>query len=352
MFNKTKVTDNIFGLVGIKPSNDTTLPDVSDENQESRSGRYFTDSPYVNLRWMYETMDVVNSDEEVFNAYLDSLQKEAISDVMDAIITQPAYIDRQVLYQFSNNKIEVEQLPYGFVGYRIEKSLDKNVAFEIIRCLLEFEGEGTIRLALFNTAKKTPIKQSELITISSSLQEVVLNWKIDYSDVFFQGDFYFGYLTQGLTVVPLARKYEFANRMSSIAHLRFTPIEVLTEEATLFDLTKVNASSNCWGLNPDIFVYYDYTDLVIRNERLFAVAIQKQYTINIIQKYIASGRSNRDERIATENLSLMIAQVEGLDGKMEGLIPSLKKDIIRLSQELKALQNGYFVHGFTMIDRS
>jgi len=242
-------------------------------------------------------------------------------------------------------------LPDGFVGSRIQKSLDKNIAFEITRCLLEFSGTGNIELLLFNSAVKAPIF-SKVVAVASGQQVVALNWRLDNTGTYFQGDYFFGYITKDLTVLPFKRDYESANRISVISHLCFTPIVVSgVQTKELFDLSKINNVSESWGLNPDVTVFNDYTDLVIQNEMLFATAIQTQMVINSIQQYIASERSNRTERMSNDRLNLLIAQLEGVPDQITGLIPTLRKDVAMLNKELKRIINGYFASGF-MLNRT
>jgi hypothetical protein len=349
MFDKSKVTENLFGLVGF--DNPATPYDIVDvDNQEARSGRTATENPFCKIPQLKETQDDVNITDVAFNEFLTKLQKKSISDVVDSVIIDPSYIDRQLLYQNVNNKINTETFLANFVGYRINKSKEKNVAFEITRCILEFEGTGDIELVLFNSAISEPIK-SETVTITKKTQTVQLDWKIDNSGDYFQGDFFIGYFTDGLTVKPYERDYQSSNVRSVITHLCFTPISVNGTAGQLFDLDNIDNQSECWGLNPDISVYYDYTDLIIQNERLFAPAIQLQMCINTIQHYIASGRSNRTERISREQLNMLVAQLEGVNDSIEGLKPTVKKEVYSLSKQLKRLVDGYFPKGFILNSR-
>ncbi len=353
MFNKTKVTSKLFGLVGLQNPTDPDYAIVDIDNQEARSGRTATENPYCKIKYLKETQDEYNVTPEQFNEYLKGLQNKAITDVVDKVLVEPSYIDRQLLYQYPNNKTVAETLPNGFVGYRIQKSIDKNVAFEITRCFFEFFHTGNITLLLFNTSNSQPIFEQE-VTITGSNQVVDLNWRVDNTDGYFQGDFYLGYFTEGLTVQPIKRDYELANKRSVITHLHLTPILVTSIETSgvLFDLDGIQNTDECYGINPDITVFYDYTDLIMQNEMLFAPAIQLQFIINCIQAYISSSRSNRTERLSQDQLSLIIAQLEGVQGQITGLIPTLKKELTALDKQLKRIIKGYFSQGFEMDYRS
>lgn len=346
MFDKNKVADSLFGLVGFKTPADPQYI-VSSENQESRSGRFATDSPYCKISQLAAVQDYYLADNTQFNEYLTGLQKRSISDVVDRVINEPSYIDRQVLYQFANNKVKTETLPDGFVGYKIRKSLEKNVAFEITRIFLEFQGTGDFELLLFNSSQKEPV-ESKTISVTGAQQVEQLNWRVDNTGDYFQGDWYLGYLTDGLTITPFEREYERSKMISTITHLHFQPMYFVGATRELFDLEDTDNAFECWGLNPDITVFNDYTDLIIENEMLFASAIQQQMVINSVQEVIASARSNREQQIAEENLSFLIAQLEGVEGSITGMIPTLQKELTMLSKQIKRLADGYFASGFQL----
>lgn len=349
MFNRTKITNSLFGLVGIESPANPKYDVIDSANQESRSGRLVTNNPYVKVEYLLSNLDYKDSDDTQTNEFLSSLQKKAISDVVDRVLMEPDYIDRQVLYQYPNNKNEVEVLPASsFVGYRITKSNEKNVAFEIPRIFLEFEGTGDIELLLFNTAVKEPIKQ-KTITITSSQQVEPLGWRLDDTDNFFQGEYYIGYLTDGLTVQPIKRDYQKANIKSCITHLSFSNMYVTGVTSNeLFDLSKEQGASESFGLNPDVTVFNDYTNLIMQHEAIFAPAIELQFVINCIETYIASDRSNREERLSTDRVNFLVAQIEGVPDRIIGYKPTLSKTITSLSKQIKRLKDGMFSYGFEL----
>ena len=351
MFNKTKVTDSLLGLVGYNNPINPKYAIIDASNQTSRSGRFATENPYCKIEYLKETQDYKDASDVEFNIFLDGLQKRSIAEVMDKVLIESDYIDRQVLYQFSNNKTETDALlADSFMGYRINKSLEKNVAFELPRVFLEFEGAGDIELLLFNSAVKEPI-ESKLVTITSTQQIEELGWRVDDTGNYFQGQWYFGYISNSVTgtVTPIKRNYESSLSMSCITHLSFESISapnVTTNE--LWDLDNVDGAEECWGLNPDVVVFNDYTDLVIQHQAIFAPAIQLQMTINSIQEYISSLRSNRTQRIAEEQLNLVIAQLEGVPDRITGLIPTLHKEVRSLNKQLLRLTKGMFATGFEL----
>jgi hypothetical protein len=349
MFNKKKVTDNLVGLVGCEnPINpDYAILDVN--NTESRSGRFATENPYFKIEYLKDTQDYKDASDIEFNTFLLGLQKSAIAEVMDKVLMPVDYIDRQLLYQYTNNKTATDTLPASsFVGYRLTKSLEKNVAFELPRIILEFEGTGDVELLLFNSAVKDPIF-STTVSITKTQQVEKLGWRIDDTGNTFQGEWYLGYLTDGLTVAPIKRDYQKSNCKSVITHLCYENIQVGdTIVNELFDLDDIESAEQCWGLNPDTIVFNDYTDLVIQHEALFAAAIQGQMVINGIQHYIASLRSSRTQRMSEDQLNLLIAQLEGIPDRIAGLIPTLHKEVRALNTQIERVIKGMFSTGFEL----
>lgn len=352
MFNRTKAITKLFGEVGWKQPINPEYFILDSENLESRSGRKFTDNRFVKVEILQDTSDYKDATQEEFNQDLKDLQNESITSVLDQVFGNPEYIDRQLLYQFPNNKIDTDNLPSGFVGYRIYQSLDKTQAFEITRDLLEFDGNGTITLAIYNSSKKEPLFTKE-VTITSTQQEVELNWRLDNTTQFYKGEYYYGYLTNGVSIKPIKRDYENANYMSVITGLKFENIQVIYTPETneIFNLNDINEVSECWGLNPDVTVYDDYTDIITQNSFLFATAIQLQGQIKALEQYLSSIRSNRNERIAEEFENKIVIELDGLHSDnitKIGIKQLLVKEISRAQEEIKKLKDGYFTNGYLL----
>ena len=346
MVDKTKIVDEIYGIVGVDTPLDPSFTLVIDaDNLESRTGYKATDNAFVKLQYLLDVQDDPEVSDADFNILLKRIQQSAISDVMNRVFNKASFIDRNLLYKYAINKVDTEVLPAGFVGYRIQVADEKNICFEIKRILLNFSGAGNVKLLLFNTAKDSPIEE-KLITISSTHQEVELNWVIDNSDDYYKGEYYLGYLTQALVVVPFERNYQLSNVRSSITHLSFESVQ-FTGHATelLPDLEQKEGSSNTWGLNPDFFVRDDFTDLAIQNENIFGQAINVQMQIKILSEYLATKRSNRGQRNA-EDASKLVVEIDGQSESTGVPKKGLKKELIghifHIQNEMKKLRVGYF----------
>jgi len=346
MIKVDKISTSLYGIVGLRQPFNPTYDLIDDDNQISRSGLFVTDNPFVKIEYLFSSQDYKDIDFADFNVYLKRIQESSIINVCHKVFNRFDYLDRILLYKNAQNKVNQEVLNDGFVGYRIKVSDDDNIAFKIKRVLLDFDTVGDFKLMLFNTSKLEPLFSQD-ITITDKTQEVELNWDVDNSGITYKGDYYLGYIKTGTTPIPYTRDYENSERMSCISHLDIEKVQCkdhLTE--TLFDLDDEDSLSEDVGINPDIVVYEDFTDLVISNEMLFARAIQLDMTIAILRESSNSLRSNGTERQGEQQAMRILAEIEGQKGQdvltITGLRPLLMSELNQLEVQIDRLKTGYF----------
>lgn len=345
MFKATKIATGLLGIVGFRQPYNPTYAILDADNILSDSGLYVNDNPYAKIEFIKDNQDYKDISDEDFNLLLKDMQKSSIISVCNQVFNEFDFIDRNVIYKNASNKTEVETLPNGFVGYKIKVSSAKNTAFNINRVILDFDGTGTFDLLLFNTGKKDALL-TKTITIASDNQVEELNWELDNTNTTYKGDYYIGYVTDGITVTPFKREWNNANLMSNFKELCLEKVYVTNHTSNeLFDLTLVNGLSKDTGLNLDISVYDDYTDFILNNKMLFAKAISLEFTIRCLQMYVSSLRSNGNERKAQELYQKIMVEIEGTKGSdslisVTGLREQVLGEISQLKQEVKKLKTG------------
>tara|TARA_R110000737_G_scaffold346488_1_gene376346 strand:- start:689 stop:1756 length:1068 start_codon:yes stop_codon:yes gene_type:complete len=345
MFNKNKI-DTLYGIVGLRGSDNPLYQILDAANLASASGYFVDDNPYCKVELYKDNQDYSEITDLEFNTNIKNLQESAISSVCNAVFSDSDYIDRQVLYRYAQNKVNTESLPVGFIGYKITPNDTKSLAFSITRDILSFNGTGDIELMIFNSSKKEVVF-SQIVPIISDHQVVELDWTLDDTDGLYKGEYYYGYNTNGLTVQPYKRDYNNSNIESIISDLYIENIFVNGHDSnTLFDLTAIEGNSLSTGLNPDITVYEDYTDLILNNKKLFAKAINLDMQIKMIGFNLASIRSNKTQRLGEAMVVRMLQEIDGQSGdgvvKIAGLRPMLIGEVKRLSKEIESLRDGYF----------
>ena len=353
MFNKEKIETALFGLVGFRQPYDPDYAILEPDLLTSRSGYYVTDNPYAKIEFFKDTIDYKDISDSDFNELLRDYERSAIADVCLQVFDKPSYIDRNLFYRFASNIGDgMDDIVDGFIGYRIQVADKKNIAFDIKRVFLEFDLNGgsgeSIDIMLFNSALNTPI-YTESVVVTGDNQEVELDWTIDNTDGYYKGEFYLGYVydSGSVSYKPIKRDYNCANVLSVFTYLNIEEVKVPGHStATLFNLEDYEGLSESTGLNFDVTVYDDYTDLIIQNERLFANAVKMQTTINMISSYVASLRSNRNQRKSEEHIIRVIQEIEGQNEvgtvKIVGLRQQLNAQLHSIKKEIHKLQKGYF----------
>ena len=319
MFDVSKIKNSLSGLIGFKQPFNPEYAIINASNQLSESGYFVNSNPFAKIEYIKDCQDYAGISDVDFNTVLSDIVENSAVNVANQVFTESSYIDRQVLYKYALNKNETEALPNGFIGFRIEIDDTKSVAFNITRVFLDFEGTGDVTLLLFNSAQKTVLKQ------------------------------------KGFALTPYKRNYENSDIMSYTTHLNIEKIITPNHNTNvLFDLSKVEFLNENTGLNLDISVYDEFTDLIIQNRFLFSRAIFLSSVISSLQIYMTSLRSNRNERQAEELYKKVLVEVEGTRAgdniiSVKGLRPQLLSEISDIKAELTKIKEGYLGNGFNVI---
>lgn len=355
MFDVSKIKNSLSGLVGYKQPFNPEYAIVDANNLLSESGYRVNDNHFAKIEYIKDCQDYASISDADFNTVLNDIVENSAVDVINQVFSEPSYIDRNLIYRYALNKNETDSLPYGFVGYRIRVDDTKSIAFKVTRVLMDFQGTGTFNILLFNSAQKTVLQEKE-VNIASDREEVVLDWVLNDTDSVYKGEYFIGYIKdESFDLLPYKRNYENSNVMSVITHLKIDKVFVPNHTTeTLFDLSQVNFLDYSTGLNFDISVYDDFTDLVVQNRFLFARAIFLSSVINCLQIYMASLRSNMNERQADDLYKKILVEVEGMKGgdnviTVKGLKPQLLSEISQIKAEIQSIKEGYLGNGYEVI---
>lgn len=357
MFNVSKIQADLYGVVGWRQPLNPDFAKLDAANIASRSGEFVTNNPHCKIEYLYDNQDYSALSDAEFNTILKQMQEDSIANICHRIFDRPDYIDRQVLFPYAQNRVETDTLQAGFVSHKIRVSVEKNIAFEIKRVLLDFEGAGDIKIMLFNTSQDTPLF-SQTVTISSTHQVQELNWRVDNSGETYKGEYYIGYLTNTGsigTLKPFKRDYENSDIQAVITHLDIDQYEFVGHTTeTLPDLTDEESMDESIGLNLDITVYDDFTDLIIQNEVLLGHAINLDLQIKCLELYMSTLRINFNADNSELKLLRTIQIVEGVNSgesavRVTGIRPQLSRAVNNIKKELDKLTHGYF-GGRIMVD--
>ena len=364
MINSTTLSTKLAGLIGIRNPYNPAYAIIDNANQASRSGLYITDNPFIKIESIKDSQDYSDITDADFNDFLRNKLATSTVNVANAVFNKPDYIDRQLIYKNALNKfsqtvtpntapggnyVNSYIIPDGFSCYWFQVSQEKNIAFKIERVFLEFNGTGNLTLYLYNTADVTTPLQTKVININKPFQEVLLDWICDNTGAGYKGDYYLGYFKSECdpSLQPFKREYREAVLMSTIDRVTYfrANFGLFTDKTKPFDLVRLTSYAYYNGVNPDITVYEDYTDMIIQNEKLFARAIQLDCQISLLSESIATLRSNKNERMSQAYAAQIMAQIEGETGegnvKVKGLRPQFYGAIGSIRKEFEKLAQGY-----------
>lgn len=378
MINPATLSTRLTGLVGFKQPYNPKYAILDAPNQASRSGLYVTDNPFVKIEAIKDSQDYDCITDDDFNNFLRNKLTTSIVNVANAVFSDNDFIDRQLIYKHALNKysnvptyngavepgtenpVNTYNLPPGFQCYWFQVNQGKNIAFKIQRVFMEFNGVGPLTLYLYNTANLSKPLQKQTINVTGPITEVLLDWVCDNSaqGAGYKGDYYLGYFTNEAInsgLQPFKREYREAILMSRIDNFIYyrSAFQNFTDPTKPFDLMGYSPYNYYNGINPDISLYEDFTDLMIQNEKLFARAIQLDCQISMLSESVASIRSNRNERMSMAYAAQIMAQIEGEDGEGNVKVTGLKKQffgaLATIKKELKKLKEGYEADGLITV---
>lgn len=359
MLNIEKIQESLAGLVGVRPSLDDNYGFIV---SGSSSGLYLNDVELFDIKFFVDNLSTLDKDPSLISsAWVDS-EKSAIANTVNSIFNKPDFIDRQVMFRHAFDSSSVSDvLSERFYGYEIEVSERKNVSFTISRVLVEAFGNGTIRIGLYASGHSLALYSKEIEFPSHAMPFYVdLNWTINNAVDLIQSQFddvspYKGKYWIGITNIDatdmrvFTRDYERGLLMSQISDLSIKRV-ISDTNPTEWEKNETTDLHN--GLNFDITVNYDYTDLVLNNKNLFAKAIQLNWAMSVLRMALNSTRSNRNQRVSSELYAQILLVINGNRNfnsqRVYGLHEMLLGEIARVQSEIDKMINGYELGGIVL----
>lgn len=359
MIEVTKIQNGLFGLVGLRQPLDPSLPTLDASITSSESNLFVDDVPPFKLKLFLDTQDYAGIDATQLNALLEQTQKTAIANVMYKCFDQADYIDQNYLFSRASTRTNIEDTLTGYIyGYKIQVSDTKNVAFKIGKCQLEYSFDNAtidVEIVLMNSFLPDPI-HTKAVTLTSKAQIVDLNFTINNTNDDYKGDYYLMIYPVNPTdrLEPFKRDYEDGNFMNHLSELTVEQCYFAQNDWSITDFTVENeyTISQNVGMNPQFFVYEDFTEFVIASKSLFSRAIQLEWAIYLLMQIATSTRSNRDERLGREIVAMILLSINGNNAEgqvnMRGLRDALYFEIKSLKKEIQKLKDSFFTDQFTV----
>lgn len=270
----------------------------------------------------------------LFSEALTNLTRASISKVLSRMFIEKK-IDGVTKSIFENiqlftgaGSLQNKEIAQGrFVGFEIILNAHRDITTIIRRIGTQFTTPNPdLDIYLFHSSQEDPVKKWNLNLLKgnyfewSALQDDDLkDWALKFLDPKLQpgGSFYLGYYEDGLPGMAINRFYDFANPPTCSScnndwnywrqwsqYMVINPFEIGAEDLTgikpadvdgpkLWDIRKNRYQfGKNYGLNLDLSVKCDVTDFFCRERVLFADAILKQTTHDVLETIAYSTRNN------------------------------------------------------------
>lgn len=339
MYNALKVKEALFGRVGWKQPTQPDYAIVSDNNQVSKSGRFFQDTyGAVSVQNVKDLMLDPDCSEAAFNDKLEALQVSAIHKTMSAIFTGSEVVDSgMTMLPIEGEAATAITNGSNFVGTKIVISRTHKYAMAIKRVFLYFDSTVTFTLGCYTDDKKTAIWEQEVTTVAGDvtavdLDDLVLNY---LADNVLASTFYIGYFQ---TDLGAAKAYSQPVESIGAGYTwRASFVSGAIEGDKFKTPTEIGSPS---GLSFEVVTCLDHTSAIKANASLFDEAVSLQVACDVVELILTSTRSNATERISKELLADMfisLNQEQSTEDRPYG--PGLKA---RYQREVQKLIKSFF----------
>jgi hypothetical protein len=291
MFNAADIKDSLLGLVGWDDLN--SPQPLTAENKESRSGRYFQGfHNSCTLSNIYCLMEKENASETEFNDFLKRLQYSAILNSLNGVFNEDILIEQTLLFNRRGILCPSVDVTGKKVGYRIFPLKDSSYCIILKNISLMFKHDGEINMQLWHSGIGK-IWENEYHVEANKECIFNVNKAIYYSCKEYKGGVFYLCYDYGLEPV----EYDICD-FNKTYLFRAEPFE-----GAVLDDTVTVGTGKTYGINVEICVYRDFTEIIKLNENTFSTLIGLQVAASCIELALNSSRSNKTERITKEQQS-------------------------------------------------
>jgi len=333
------------GVVGWEQPTVTGSPVITAANIASSSGLYYQHGSALctvqNIKAAIE--DEAISDANL-NVILGNFSKASLNRIAGQIFNEEDHINTGLLYKHENKWTEWLTPDTSFVGFEIDLAKRNDLSLILNSLILEFDAAVSVKLLLFNSQVNALVKNETILTVANTATSKGVQWCLN--DLQYGGKWYIGYLRSASDVHrAVKRNFDLATLPTFFTEVGIRPVRVdgwATE--TMFDPSKIRYESDTWGLNFDISLYKDFTQIVKSNLNRFAEALQLQVCAQVIDLLSNTTRSNRSERLS-KAYSLM--ELNG--NRYNPAFPEHVGVISKLNKEVRRLRETYNPKGIMRV---
>jgi hypothetical protein len=277
--------------------------------------------------------------ETKVNAYIGTFVNRVFSEKIGAKVQKNVLADRQIFGGMGRPTQKIVK-DGRFVGFSFNDKGNKNLSFRINRIGIQADTAQTLTMYLYHSSQDAPL-QTFAFTFTNALSFQWLNLAapIDmyYSNsVYDSGTFYLGYYEDDLNGQVIEKRHNYEKGCTSCAsrtdyilqdsyndYVELYPIRVDNSDlngTNLFNtdnIKRVNMTNN--GINLNISVSCDLTDLLCRHSQSFAYPLQKWIAFELV-RYMANSTELNRKKTDAAKLARFSLESEEMQKQQEMLI--------------------------------
>lgn len=334
MLDVPRLISNIEQQIGWRQPIDTENAIVDAFNNTSNSGKFFQDySKAVRIENLRTSWPLLNDAD--FNTKLKQETEESIVRASYAAVNGAAdLIETKPLFHFENDFLnKVPNVTDKFVGFELQLKKKEGVAIKLNKIMSQFDGiVSPLKLYVYHSTQKTAIFTIDITTQVDSVKTQNNDTTLYYqNDLYVGGTFYIGYYQNDLgSTQAYNREFERADIQNRYECISMRSISVINSGIELFDINDIVNESETWGLNFDISIYKDWTQLIIDNITVIEDLLGYQTVSMFINSMLYNNRNNDFQKA---NQDRFLIELKGLSGAKElGIETILQKELERVQQ--------------------
>lgn len=337
MYNVAEIKTAFEGLIGWRqnPDQSSGTYQLNSSLTTSSSGLYFNDVHptlnFENIRSVAPDFNKIGNDQTERNTLFSNWLKEktdsALIEAVQTWFSQKSELNTANnllesidLFTTTSNFNQLQNSSTDLVGHRYTPCFSKNLRLKIEKIKVQFDTNQVLQLHLFQSGIKDAIHTVNIdYTGNGSVQEETVNWvlKAGYS--------YFLTYDAGIILgnaINGIYDFDFTGSSQTFPSGKFYEVSAFRADVdsilTLWDLNKtVYTNSTNFGLNTQLSVYCDYTDLIVQQKHLFQMLFYYSVANKLMREIAFNSESRVNRNVNNEKLSMQNILYE-IDGDTQG----------------------------------
>lgn len=347
-FDNTRVLQALGSRLGWRNGTASPYNIVATLNTISSSGRYFNDGSFYEgctIEHLYDCGSK-HADAAAFNTWLANKRNANVLAAVNTVFSAPQTVEHGLLFdKWYNSQLVPVPNEGKFVGIKL-KVAEGDYTVQVNSLQLLFDGAATFTLYLYNDLVNQPLWSKEVTTQANTQVMTTDLLDGDEHDLLLSyisshvkgGTYYLGYYQDDLgSVHALDYSYPQRHWYHCLSACSFEA--AANDDTTAFSREHVSLSTKTYGLNLDMTVYRDYTEVIVRQPHLFDELLGLMMAVNVVELVQTGTRSNMQQRLAEDKMAQMSRDLNAETTAQYPFAPGLKSKIKR---ETERVRNAFF----------